>query len=498
MPPPDPESMLSTGHLRSSLKGRALRGSLLVLAAQLLRQVITLGSLLVLARLLSPGDFGLMAMVLGVTGLLDIVKTLGLSEATIRERELSAVQVNSLFWVNLGFGALLGLVCLAIGPLMAAFYREPRVAPMFVLVALVFLLSSAGVQHRALLRRSMRFGPMIAADLAACVTHAATAVGAAWAGWGYWSLACALVASELTLCLGAWLASGWRPGAPHLDATSGRLIRFGLHLQLANLGVVVMKLDSLLIGRLWGAQELGQYNRAFNLLIVPLYQVMEAFRLVQSSALSLLQDDPVKLRVHYLDTVALMAGLTLPAMAFCLVMSDAIVAVVLGPQWAPCAPILAVLALTVPVMPLLESTKWLNAALGRSRNVMLASFAGALLGGLGIAIGVNFGALGVAWGLAAFCSLSAVPMTAYLLRGTPVSMTQLAAALWRPVLVTLCVGAALLGLRLGVPFTGPGGLLLAGVATAGTATLLCGSWLAGHANPVTWMRGWKHLLRRPR
>jgi len=173
-----------------------------------------MASMMVLARLLLPQDFGLMAMVTAITGFLAVFADLGLSMATIQRPEISHVQLSTLFWVNAALGAGVMLVTVATAPAIAWFYGEPRLAWIALTLSGAFLVSGLAVQHQALLRRHMRFGVLAWIEISAVAAGAAAGVGLAWSGAGYWALVVMQLAVAAVATAGAWLMYRWRPGLP--------------------------------------------------------------------------------------------------------------------------------------------------------------------------------------------------------------------------------------------------------------------------------------------
>lgn len=145
-------------------------------------------STVVLARLLLPADFGLVAMVTAITGLGQAFSDLGLSEATIQRQEISHHQVSTLFWINVAIGMTLTLATIALAPVMAWFYRDPRLKGITFLVSLTFLIGGLRVQHDALIRRQMRFVALAIRDVAAYAVAVPVAIIMAWRGAGYWAI----------------------------------------------------------------------------------------------------------------------------------------------------------------------------------------------------------------------------------------------------------------------------------------------------------------------
>ena len=170
------------------LKEKTIRGGLARLCAQGADFTMRLVSLMVLARLLNPKDFGLVGMVTAFTGVLILFRDFGLSAAAIQRPVVTEEQLSTLFWINVAVGAGLVLLILAMAPFIAMFYHEPRLLKVTAALSASFLFNAAGIQHGALLQRQMRFTTLAVISTISLVVSTALAIGAARAGWGYWAL----------------------------------------------------------------------------------------------------------------------------------------------------------------------------------------------------------------------------------------------------------------------------------------------------------------------
>ena len=250
------------------LKERTIRGSIARSCAQATNFVLRLVSLMILARLLEPKDFGLVGMVTAFTGVLDLFRDFGLSAATVQRTTVTGEQISTLFWVNITCGVVLALVMVVMAPRFAAFYREPRLLWVTIVLATGLIFNAAGVQHSALLQREMRFTTLAVMGVASLISGTAIAIDGARAGYGYWSLVAMTVTLPLTATLGFWLATGWVPGVPRRRTGIRSMVRFGGTLTLNGLIVyVASNLEKVLLGRFWGVDAIGLYGRAF-----PAYQ----------------------------------------------------------------------------------------------------------------------------------------------------------------------------------------------------------------------------------
>src|SRR5262249_45602268 len=185
------------------------------------------GAAAMLARLLSPREFGLVGMVLGVTGLVGIFKELGLSTATVQKQNITQGQVSNLFWINVGVSGIVTLVSCAISPLVGKFYHDPRVTWIMVALSFTFLLTGSTVQHRALLTRQMRFRAVAVIEVSSMFVGFLTACLLAWKGFAYWALVAQQLANAITYLVLTWRESKWRPNWPQRNIGVRPLLSFG-------------------------------------------------------------------------------------------------------------------------------------------------------------------------------------------------------------------------------------------------------------------------------
>ena len=236
------------------LKAKVIRGGFSRLCAQGAIFTLRVVSLMVLARLLSPNDFGLVSMVTAFTGVLTLFRDFGLSSATVQRASVTEEQISTLFWINILLGAILSLVTLAMAPAIAAFYHEPRLFGVTAVLAASFLFNAAGTQHSAILQRRMRFTIIALINVIALTVGTAIAILGAEAGYGYWALVTMTVIPPIIATGGFWLSTGWVPGAPRRRAGIRSMIHFGGTVTLTGLLVYLgYNAEKVMIGRFWGA-----------------------------------------------------------------------------------------------------------------------------------------------------------------------------------------------------------------------------------------------------
>lgn len=425
------------------LKTRAIRGGFAKVCGQAVNFALRIGSLMLLARLLGPRDFGLVGMVMAFTGVLNLFRDFGLSSATVQRLNVSDEQLSTLFWINLLVGVILGLILSALAPAIVAFYHEPHLFWVSIVLATAFIFNAAGVQHSALLQRQMRFTTLAMIDLAALVLSTSIGIAMAFAGFAYWALVASAVSLPLFTTLGLWLASGWMPGSPRSLEGIRPMMRFGGAVTFISVIVyIAYNLDKILLGRFWGANIIGIYGRAYQLINLPTENLNSAVGVVALSAFSRVQDDPKRLKGYFLKSYSLVLALTIPITICCCLFARDLILVVLGQKWKDAIDIFRLLSPTILVFALINPLWWLTCSLGMiRRNLKLVMvFAPLVIGGY--VAGLPYGPKGVALGFSTVMILWAVPCIAWSVRGTVISLRDILLTASRP-LISGLVGAIL-------------------------------------------------------
>src|SRR5215470_1124022 len=254
-------------HRESKDLGRlALRGGIVSVAMQYGNGALQIVAAIVLARLLAPEDFGLVAIVTVLTSFAPLLIDFGLGDATAQRNKITRSQVSSLFWLSSGIGLAIAVIVAACSPLIARIYREPRLETIALYFAITFLLFGVSNQHVALLRRTMQFARIAKIQILSTLIGIALAIFVAICGYGYWALVLRPIASSLCIAIGAWLACRWRPGFPVLDEEVKSMVRFGLHVVGFSLTYTVARaLDRIGLGLFYRPDEVGYYQNAITL-----------------------------------------------------------------------------------------------------------------------------------------------------------------------------------------------------------------------------------------
>lgn len=421
-----------------NLKSKSIRGGVARLFGQGASFVLRLGFMVIMARLLDPSDFGLVAMVTAVTGIYELFTTAGLSLASVQKSEISHGQISALFWINLAVGGILGLLCLVTAPLLAAFYGEPRLIGVTLVLGLGFFLNAAGVQHSALMQRQLRYVELTAMDLGAQILGCAVAIVLALNGLGYWSLAIGAVTTPATMTASLWLVSRWTPGRPRRDASIRPMLNFGATITMNGLLVYfAYNIDKVLIGRYWGADILGLYSRVYQLINIPASNVNTAAGSVVFPSLSRLQADTRKLSSYFLKAYTLSISLSIPAIVFGAVFAEDVVRIVLGEKWTGAATMFRLLAPAAMVQAIINPLSWLLLSVSLHRRSLWVSLVIAPLVITSVLIGLPYGASGIAAAYSATMVIWFIPHVLWCLRGTMVKPIEFFITTSRPLLAGL-------------------------------------------------------------
>jgi O-antigen/teichoic acid export membrane protein len=479
----------SLGH---DLKGKAVRGGLYTSVAQAVALLANLAALPVLARLLEPSDFGLVAMVTVFTGLAAMFVDAGLTMATIQREGLEHQQVSNLFWISAALGLLISIVVSALAPAVAWLYGEPRLVPITIALAVAPFLSGLTLQHQALLRRAMQIKRLAVIQAGSPLLGYSVAIAVAWSYRSYWALVALPIANSGMRLIGAWIACAWRPSLPRRGANVRGMVGFGAHLTgFTFVNYFARSGDNFLIGWAWGSTALGLYERAYKLMMAPLHQINGPLAGIMIPTLSRLNTEPSRYRRAYFRSVAVFQTVSVPLMAFVAVMAPEIVRVVFGTGYEQAGPILRWLAIAGLAQPLTNSLGWLYVSQGRGRELMRWGLLGSSITVVSFLLGLTWGALGVAIAYAAVKLTIVSPLAIwYAGANGPVSRRDLTRACATAILMAVPTAVATtLVLSVGRPPSAFVGLVLAAfVAIAATLPVLLltrhGHWLISQFSDV--------------
>ncbi|GEK21323.1 lipopolysaccharide biosynthesis protein [Cellulomonas xylanilytica] len=442
---PDARSSDPASHAQDNrgMGRRAARGAFVTLGGQGIRIVLQVGGVVVLARLLSPSDYGLIAMVTAVTGIGELFRDFGLSAAAIQAKSLSVAQRTNLFWLNSGIGALLCALTASLAVPISHLYDEPDLVPVVHALAFTFLFNGMATQFRADLSRRMEFTRLAAVDVISAVVALTVAIGMALAGAGFWALVAQQLTAALVLLVSVAVLAPWRPGMPRRHVPMRGLLSFGWNLLATQLvGYAGNNVDSLTIGVRFGAVDLGLYNRAYQLLMSTLSQLRAPTTTVALPVLARLQDDPVR----FADFVrrgqlALAYGLV-AALAFVAAAAEPLTDLLLGPQWLAATPLIRFLAIAGAFQTLAYVGYWVYLARGLTAVLLRYTLVSSAIKIVCVVVGSTWGVVGVAAGFALAPALSWPLSLWWLSRHAPVQLGTLIGGALRTLATFATCGAA--------------------------------------------------------
>ncbi len=378
------------------LHRHSLRSGAVSVVAQATNMAVQVVSTIVLARLLLPEDFGLVAMVSAVTGFATIFVDLGTRDALAQRDSVTEGEVSALFWITFGMGLALATVTVVSAPFIARFYREPRLEHIAIALSLIFVLPGLYYQQHALMRRAMMFRKLAVIDVSSNVSATFIAILLAYQNYGYWALILKQILTALFTTIGVWVSCGWWPRHPKFTAGVKELLKFGLNITGFTItDFVTRSADRVALGYTTGPRELGYYQNAFVIYDNPL-ALFNPLHNVAVATLSKLRADPAALKRAWSTALSSMTFFAAPAFAVLAATGQDLVVLLLGSKWASAGVILSIIALRGPAHVVERTLGWLHVAAGRPDRWRHWGLASCVVQLVALFCGLPFGAVGVA------------------------------------------------------------------------------------------------------
>jgi O-antigen/teichoic acid export membrane protein len=382
----------------NNLRQRTLVGLGWTGAARLVGQLLQLATTVVLARLLSPNEYGLLGMVLVFTGFANYVADMGLGASIIQNTALSNRHLNSVFWLNAATGLALTLIFILAAPLVAGFYGEPQLYLLTVAIAPNFVLGSLNVVQSALLDKALNFRIKFWIEIVAAFASGLVALVLALRGWGVWSLVGQSLALTTVRVLMMWIQSSWRPAMVFDFSAIRELMRFSGH--LTGFGIVFywsQNIDKLMIGRWIGSSALGIYTLADKLMRLSLANINDVTSSVMFPALSSIQHDVEAVKRAYLRATRMTSLIVFPMMIALGVLAEPAIVVVYGTKWRASIVILQLLCVAGVSLSTYSTAGWIFMSQGRTDLLFRLGVYATVVRAIEVLIGAHWGLMGVAW-----------------------------------------------------------------------------------------------------
>jgi O-antigen/teichoic acid export membrane protein len=436
-------------------RGAVMRGLAWKAGTQFVAQIARLVVAVVVARLLSPHDYGVAGMVLVFSSLLLVFSDLSLGAALVQREKISQDDKSTVFWTSVGAGLLFTLVGIACSGLVADFFNEPAVKPLFIALSCGFFITSLATTHSALLNRELNFRSLELRQMGGIVAGAVVGITLAAEGGGAWAIIGQQLATMTvsTICL--WWFSGWRPSLsfslPSLRSLGGFSANvFGTRL----LFYVNRNLDNLLVGKYVGPAALGAYSLSYSVMLVPFNQIASPIQEVLYPAFSRMQEEPSRMARVWVDVNRIVGAISIPALVGLIIVAPDFVVTILGEKWVPAIAVIQILCW----VGLLQSLQRLNSSIlqARDRTRDLLVYSVIILVGSVIAFvgGLPWGIVGVAAAYAAMSTVVEPYYTWLTARSLGISVFALPRALAGVVLAAVGMALVLVPLRLGLVHAG--------------------------------------------
>jgi PST family polysaccharide transporter len=437
------------------LRYLAVRGAAAALCAQALSLALRVVPTVILARLLTPADFGVVTMVTTFSLLLMSFGSNGFNEAIIQRDEINRFLASNLFWINCAVGLTLTIGFAAAGSQLARFFRNPLIANVAVSMSLVILITATSDIHVALLKRAMRFPAVSANDVVALVVYSAVGILLAWRGWGYWALVAANLAQAVSTAIGAWSLCRWIPSLPRRGLGTRAVIMFAVKVYSRfGANYFTRNFDNLLVGWRFNAVALGFYKKAYDLFALSASQLTSPINNVALAALSRLNQEPVRFRRYLASSLGIVAFVGMGVGADLTLVGKDVVRLVLGPKWSESGKIFELFGPGIGIMLLYSTVGWIHLSIGKPgrwlRWTLLESAATASLFVLALPWGTA--GIAVAWSVSYW--ILTIPAFWYAGRPIRFGVSSLMGAVWKYAAASLVAGVGTAAIVQGTRFRG--------------------------------------------
>ena len=348
------------------LRRTAVRGAGMAIAGSAANFALQIGSVVILARLLTPSDFGVVTMVTTFSLLLRSFGQNGFTELIMQREELTDSLASNLFWINLGIGTILSVVFAGSGRLLALFFHNSALVPVTQGMSLTIGIGCLGYIHTGLLQRAMHFRTTAIISFMGQVLQFIVSIILAFAGWHYWALVWGSVTQAAVVAVGSLLVCRWMPRWPSRAAGTGSGIKFAMNVYSHfAFSYLTRNTDNLLVGWRFGAPALGFYKKAYDLFVLPETQLLVPLSAVVVSTLSRVKRDREQFQRYFLRTISVLALLGMAVGADLALVGPDMIRLLFGPGWEQAGRIFALFGPGIGVMLLYNTHGWIHLSIGR-------------------------------------------------------------------------------------------------------------------------------------
>ncbi|WP_373032378.1 lipopolysaccharide biosynthesis protein [Sulfurovum sp.] len=374
-----------------NVKSKSVKGGLELIIGQIVSFLLLIISTMILARILSPEDYGIIGIVTAITGFFTLFKEFGLTISIIKKKILTNLELITVFWLYVIVGTVLMILMMIMSVPIAKFYDDSRLIDVTIIISLTFLIGSFSIVPSALLKRTMQFRKLIYSQLIASFFGAIMTIISAYIGLGYWSLVInILVTTFINSLLVIW-SFGWFPKIKLYINSIKNHLEVGKNITLFDLvNYFARNLDNLIIGKYYGSSMLGLYSKAYQLLLLPIQKIRTPIYSVALPALASLREKPKEYNAYYLQLVSILNIISLLLICFLWLNSYEIIYFVLGEKWLLSAEFFSVLAFAALIQPVYGTLGLVLITLGKSRKYLHWGILNFMIIAIGFIVGINF------------------------------------------------------------------------------------------------------------
>jgi PST family polysaccharide transporter len=425
------------------LRRLAVRGAGMTVFSGGFALAIQIIATVVLARLLTPRDFGLVAMVTTFSLLLSNFGINGITEALVQREQIDRAHASNLFWINICGGIVLTGGFAGAGSLLARFYDEPLVAPIAAGVSISIALSSISVIHLALLKRAMLFSAVAKNDIVARAASVAVSIFFGWAGWGYWALVLGVCVLPFSTSVGALVMCRWVPGRPRPAVGTGAMLKFAMYAYgRFSVNYFARNADNVLVGWRFGAPALGFYKKAYDLFSLSAAQLVASTSVVAVSALSRVRSNDAQYRRYLLGAIAVMAFLGMGIAGDLTLTGKDLIRILLGPRWKETGEIFTFFAPGIGIMLVYGTHGWIHLSIGRADRWFRWGIVEWIVTIVLFLIALPWGPQGIAVAWCVSFWILTVPAMWYAGKPIGLSVAPILDVIWRYIVASLIAGLA--------------------------------------------------------
>ena len=404
-------------------------------------QAIQIIATVLLARLLTPADFGVVAMVTTFSLLVSNFGLNGFTEAVVQRKEIDCYLISNMFWITVGAGFVLTVAFAAAASLISRFYNNPQVTIVAVAMSVTIFINCSSVLHLALLKRAMCFYAVSSSDIVARAISVAVSIFLAWAGWGYWALVVGAVAQSLSTTIGAFILCRWIPSLPRRAAGTASMVRFAMHVfGRFSVNYGARNLDNALVGSRFHAEALGFYKKAYDLFANAGGLLVSSLTIVAVSALSRISQESSKYRRHLLNALALTAFIGMGVGTDLTLVGKDVIRLLLGPGWDEAGRIFMFFGPGIGIMLLYGTHSWIHLSIGKPDRWLRWGMVELAFTALLFVIALPWGPSGIAAAWTASFWILTIPALWYAGKPIDFGIGPVLAAVWRYIVASLVAG----------------------------------------------------------